>query len=51
MESIKLYRLLQQHVGKLNELVVMLYSGGIEAVKAEATAKAELEKTLAEINS
>lgn len=47
MNPMKLYKLLQQHVGELNQLVVALYNGDIEAAIAEAQAKAKLEATLA----
>ena len=44
MGPMKLYRLLQAHVGKLNHLVVALYKEEIGAEKALETAKTETEK-------
>jgi len=44
MESLKLYRLLQAHVGKLNHLVVSLY-------KEEITVEKALEEAGIEVNN
>jgi len=45
----KLYRLLQAHVGTVNQLVVALYKEEIEAEDAQAQAQDSLEKTLAAV--
>lgn len=47
MGPMKLYRLLQAHVGSLNALVVALYKEEITAEDALAQAKAMIEQTLA----
>ena len=44
MDSLKLYRLLQEHVGKLNHLVVALFKEQISADKALEQARSEIEK-------
>ena len=46
----QLYRLLQQHAGEINKLVIALYKGEIQAEDAEKAAKEKLENTLSEIN-
>jgi len=46
----KLYRLLQAHVGKLNHLVVGLYKGEITVDEALKEARPEIEKLRNEIN-
>lgn len=51
MNSMKLYRLLQKHVGDLNQLVVGLYNGDIEADAAESQAKVIIEQTIAAMNN
>ena len=49
MGPMKLYRLLQAHVGMVNQLVVALYKEEIEAEDAQAQAQDSLEKTLAAV--
>jgi len=49
MGPMKLYRLLQAHVGTVNQLVVALYKEEIEAEDAQAQAQDSLEKTLAAV--
>ena len=51
MGPMKLYRLLQAHVGALNALVVALYKEEITAEEAQAAAKDNLEKTSKEISN
>jgi hypothetical protein len=46
MDTMKLYRLLQQHVGDLNALVIALYNGEISPEEAKAKAKEKTEQTL-----
>jgi len=46
----KLYRVLQEQVGKTNALVVALHNETIELEEAKQKAKEELEKALAAIN-
>ena len=41
MKTMELYRTLQKHAGIINDLVVKLYNGKIEAEEALAAAKAE----------
>lgn len=50
MNAISLYKLLQQHVGKVNELVVGLYQETLTPEDVELRAKTEVEKVLAELN-
>ena len=50
MSPMKLYRLLQSHVGATNQLVIALYKEEITAEEVLAQAKAKLEQTLAAIN-
>lgn len=47
MGPMKLYRLLQAHVGNLNSLVVALYKEEITAEDALAQATEKIEQTLA----
>ncbi|HSW62165.1 MAG TPA: hypothetical protein VLH56_02420 [Dissulfurispiraceae bacterium] len=49
MNEMHLYKLLQQHVGRINDLVIALYQEKMSAEEAEPIAKEELEKTLTEI--
>lgn len=49
MNPMKLYRLLQSAVGRLNDLVVGLYNDTITAEEAEARAMTIIEETLAAI--
>ncbi len=51
MGPMKLYRLLQVHVGTVNSLVVALYKEEISAEDALAQATAQLEQTLAALKS
>jgi len=44
MKSIQLYRLLQQHAGKINNLAVKLYNAQVETQEAFDTAFAEVER-------
>ena len=46
MGPMKLYRLLQAHVGTVNRLVVELYKEEISAEEAEAAAVESLRNTL-----
>jgi hypothetical protein len=47
MNEMALYKLLQDHVGVLNKLVVDLYNGAITKEDAEAQAKAKITETQA----
>ena len=47
MNSMRLYRLLQQFVGIINKLVVDLYNGDVEPETAKTQAIAKIEETLA----
>ena len=49
MKSLKLYRVLQDHVGRMNALVVALHNDQIETAEALAAAVAELKETEAEL--
>jgi len=44
MRSIQLYRLLQQHAGKINRLALQLYNAEIETGDALDQAGAEIER-------
>lgn len=44
MRSVQLYKLLQQHAAKINNLAVQLYNAGIETQEAFDTALAEVER-------
>lgn len=46
MNPMKLYRLLQQHAGEINKLVVDLYNDKIDAEAAKAQALERLDKTI-----
>jgi len=50
LTEMALYKLLQDHVGVLNKLVVDLYDGKIIAADAEAQAKAKITETQAILN-
>ena len=50
MGPMKLYRLLQAHMGAVNALVVALYKEEITAEEAQAAAKDSMEKTLKEMS-
>jgi hypothetical protein len=50
MEAMKLFRLLQDHVGVLNKMAVDLYNGNIDAATVEVQAKEKLTQTLAAMN-
>lgn len=47
----QLYKLLQDHVGVLNALVVALYNGQVTAADAAAQAQKKIEQTLAGIKA
>jgi hypothetical protein len=47
MNPMKLYKLLQQHVGEMNTLVMGLYNENIEPETAQIEAIAKLKKILA----
>ncbi|MBN1830296.1 MAG: hypothetical protein JW884_14280 [Deltaproteobacteria bacterium] len=52
MNPMKLYRVLQQHAGRINDLVVKLYNDGIEPEQALSIAQdeaANLTDTLKEL--
>jgi len=49
MTTMKLFKLLQAHVGTLNKLAVDVSEEKIPANEAQVTATVELEKTLAEL--
>jgi len=51
MNAMQLYRLLQQHVGILNQLVIALYNGEIEESEAKKQAIEKLEQTLSALKS
>lgn len=51
METMKIYRLLQAHVGIVNALVVALYNSEITADEALAEAKKQIEATRSEIDT
>ena len=50
MNEMQLYKLLQDHVGVLNALVVALYNGQVTAADAAAQAQKKIEQTLASLN-
>jgi hypothetical protein len=50
MDAIKLYRLLQDHVGVLNKIAVDLYNGVIDAATAETQVKAKITETQTALN-
>jgi hypothetical protein len=50
MGPMKLYKILQQHVGTVNEMVAMLYHEKITADEARVKARDEIQKTLAAID-
>jgi hypothetical protein len=50
MKSIKLYRILQRHVGVMNALAVAVYNEDVEADEALKKAKTEAAKVTAELN-
>jgi len=45
MNEIALYKLLQEHVGVINKIVVDLYNGVITKAAAETQAKAKITET------
>ncbi len=49
MTAMKLFRLLQTHVGTLNDLALRVSDEKVSAQEGQEKAIAELEKTLAEI--
>jgi hypothetical protein len=44
MKSIQLFKLLQQHAGKVNHLAVQLYNAEIETADALDQARAEVDR-------
>lgn len=51
MNDMQLYRLLQQHVGIVNQLVIKLYKGEIEGPAAKEQALEQLKKTMTGIEA
>ncbi|MCE5212999.1 MAG: hypothetical protein LLG40_15765 [Deltaproteobacteria bacterium] len=45
MNAIQLYRLLQQHTGEMNKIVVGLYEGTIDEATAKTKAQEIIKKT------
>jgi len=49
MEAMRLFKLLQKHVGVVNEIAAKIYNEQIAADEAHANALAEIEATLAKM--
>jgi hypothetical protein len=51
MNEMALYKLLQQHVGDMNQLVLALFNGQIAAADAQAQSTAKIEAVLATLKA